>query len=308
MFGTPQPTNGILSIGSDLIARFNEPVKANGTLTRYEFKVQKNQLPVNHEVSLSFNGSSNVARLVSPFIKSGNFAIEFWLKNQSQGAATLLDQEGGLGVSLSGNRMTFRIGGEEVSGQVASDGTWNHYAMSYNNETGQMVLIENDNEIASRAVNTDLSFSNNNTIVLGGNNFRGNLHDLRFWTKFVARETAVAYQNELLNGNEANLVGYWPMNEGHGTIANDISRFKHLALENVDWEIFPNGNSYAFDGNHYLTLTETSGVIITKDMDATLSFWMKTAKQVERPCFQMVAVMPLIWLLITITATVGLLS
>ena len=278
VFGTPQPTNGILSIGSDLIARFNEPVKANGTLTRYEFKVQKNQLPVNHEVSLSFNGSSNVARLVSPFIKSGNFAIEFWLKTQSQGAATLLDQEGGLGVSLSGNRMTFRIGGEEVSGQVASDGTWNHYAMSYNNETGQMVLIENDNEIASRAVNTDLSFSNNNPIIIGGNNFRGNLHDLRFWTKFVARETAVAYQNELLNGNEANLVGYWPMNEGHGTIANDISRFKHLALENVDWEIFPNGNSYAFDGNHYLTLTETSGVIITKDMDATLSFWMKTSQ------------------------------
>ena len=41
LFGTPQPTNGILSIGSDLIARFNEPVKANGTLTRYEFKYRK---------------------------------------------------------------------------------------------------------------------------------------------------------------------------------------------------------------------------------------------------------------------------
>ncbi len=278
LFGTPQPTNGILSIGSDLIARFNEPVKANGTLTRYEFMVQKNQLPVNHEVSLSFNGSSNRATIESPFIKSGDFAIEFWLKNQTQGQATLLEQENGLGIEISSNQMTFRIGGETLQGQIASDGSWNHYAMSYNNQTGQLVLIENDNEIASRAVNTDLSFSNNNPIVLGGNNFRANLHDLRFWTKFVARETAVAYQNELLNGNEADLVGYWPMNEGHGNLANDISRFKHLILSNVDWEIFPNGNSYRFDGNHYLTLSEASGVIITKDMDATLSFWMKTSQ------------------------------
>ena len=277
LFGTPQPTNGILSIGSDLIVRFNEPVKSNGTLTRYEFNVQKNQLPVNHEVSLSFNGSSNTAELASPFIKSGNFAIEFWLKNQIQrGSSVLLNQEGGLRIAINTNVLEFTIGGETILSPIANDGSWNHYALSYNNETGQLIVVENDNESASRVVNTDLSFNNNNPIVIGGNSFVGNLHDLRLWSKFVSRETAVASQNSLLNGNEADLIGYWPMNEGHGELANDISRFKHITLNNVGWEIFPNGTSYEFTGSEYLRFTQASRVIITKDMDATISFWMKT--------------------------------
>ncbi|MDA8917844.1 LamG domain-containing protein [Flavobacteriaceae bacterium] len=278
VFGTPQPTNGILSIGSDLIVRFNEPVKANGTLTRYEFNVQKNQLPVNHEVSLSFAGSTNTGEIDSPFIKSGNFGIEFWLKNQVQGSSVLLAQEGGLRIEVNGSQMQFRIGGEIISGQIANDGTWNHYALSYNNETGQLILIENDNEVTARVVTTDLSFNNNNSITIGGNNFVGNVHDLRFWSKYISRETAVAAQNELLNGNEANLIGYWPMNEGHGTLANDISRYKHLQLSYVNWDIFPNGTSYQFDGNQYVGLSRASNVIVTRDMDMTLSFWMKTSQ------------------------------
>lgn len=32
----------------------------------------------------------------------------------------------------------------------------------------------------------------------------------------------------------------------------------------------------AFDGTNYLNLSEASKVIITKEMDAALSFWMKT--------------------------------
>ena len=277
VFGTPQPTNGILSIGSDLIVRFNEPVKANGTLTRYEFNVQKNQLPVNHEVSLSFSGNTNFGVIDSPFIKSGNFGIEFWLKNLAQSSSSvLLDQPDGLRIEVNGGRMQFRIGGETISGQIANDGTWNHYALSYNNETGQLILIENDNEVSSRVVTTDLSFNNNNSINIGGNSFVGNVHDLRFWSKYISRETAVAAQNELLNGNEANLIGYWPMNEGHGTLAHDISRYKHMELSETNWAIFPNGTSYEFDGNQYVGLTRASNVIVTKEMDMTLSFWMKT--------------------------------
>lgn len=279
VFGTPQPTNGILSIGSDLIVRFNEPVKANGTLTRYEFNVQKNQLPVNHEVSLSFDGSTNTGIIDSPFIKSGNFGIEFWMKNLVQSSSSvLLDQAGGLHIEVNGSQMVFEIGGETISGQISNNGTWNHYALSYNNETGQLVLIENDNEVTSRVVNTDLSFNNNNSILIGGNSFAGKLHDLRFWSKYISRETAVSSQNKLLNGNEPNLIGYWPMNEGHGSLANDISRFKHMQLSNVNWDIFPNGTSYQFNGNEYLGLTNTSNVIVTKDMDMTMSFWMKTSQ------------------------------
>ena len=52
VFGTPTPKNGILSLGDDITLRFNEPVKTNGTVTKFEFLVQKNQLQLLHSVSL----------------------------------------------------------------------------------------------------------------------------------------------------------------------------------------------------------------------------------------------------------------
>ena len=276
LFGTPQPTNGILTIGNDLIARFSEPIKENGSLTRYEFLVQKNQDPVNHEVSLAFNGSTNTAKIENPYIKSGNFAIEFWLKNQTKSNnGILLSQEKGLRINIGPSLMEFIIGEEKISTAISNDDSWHHYALSYNSE-GQLVIIEDDDELKTLAVTEGLNFDNNNPIIIGGNDFIGNLHDLRIWKKFISREDAVSSQNNLLNGKEMDLVGYWPMNEGHGKLANDLSRFKHMTLDNVGWDIFPKGTSYRFNGNEYLTFTEASKVIISKQMDATVSFWMKT--------------------------------
>ena len=72
-----------LNLGDDIKLRFNEPVKKNGTVTKFEFLVQKNQLPVKHEVSLAFNGTNNTATINKPAIVTGDFSIEFWLKNMS---------------------------------------------------------------------------------------------------------------------------------------------------------------------------------------------------------------------------------
>ena len=88
--------------------------------------------------SLAFNGSSNTARIDSPFIKSGNFSIEFWLNHNTQGNGTLLAQEEGLNVALSNGQLSFTIGGETITANIATDQTWNHYALSYNNASGQL--------------------------------------------------------------------------------------------------------------------------------------------------------------------------
>ena len=100
LFGTPSPSDGILSLGDDIMARFNEEIKANGTLTRYEFLVQKNQLPVQHEVSLAFSADNHQGEIERPFISSGDFGLEFWLKNEvTSGPAKLISQQEGVNVS-----------------------------------------------------------------------------------------------------------------------------------------------------------------------------------------------------------------
>jgi hypothetical protein len=277
LFGTPTPKNGILGLGDDITLQFNESVKTNGTVTKFEFLVQKNQSPVKHEVSLAFNGSSNTATINKPAITSGDFSIEFWLKNSSPtGTSTLLNQSNGIKIELIDSDLTYTIGGESISTTITKDNTFNHYALSYDVTANTLRIIENDLERKVQPLTTKLNFTNENPIILGGNTFKGNVHDLRFWKRSVSREAAVANMNSVLNGNETDLLGYWPINEGNGVIANDLARYKHLVITNTNWDIGPKGTAYNFDGTNYLTLADAANVVISKEMDATLSFWMKT--------------------------------
>jgi hypothetical protein len=279
VFGTPTPTNGILNLGDDITLRFNEPVKTNGTVTKFEFLVQKDQVPVNHEVSLAFNGSNNTATINKPAITSGDFSIEFWLKNSSlAGTSTLLSQSGGIKIELIDDVLKYTIGGQSISSSVTKDNTFNHYALSYDATANKLSIIENSTEKKSILLTTAINFTNENPMVVGGNTFKGNLHDLRFWKKYISRDMAVANAGSVLNGNEFGLMGYWPINEGNGIVANDLARFKDLVIANANWDIFPKGTAYTFDGTNYLALPEVSKVIISKEMDATLNFWMKTSQ------------------------------
>jgi hypothetical protein len=277
LFGTPSPTDGILSIGEDIKIKFSEPVKANGTMTRVDFLVQKNQLPVAHEVALSFTGTTSKANIVSPYLKSGDFSVEFWLKNGTSTVATMIAQENGFNVKVSNNTMTFTVGAESVTANIATDGAYHHYTLSYANLSGRFTIIEDDLIAKTEVKRASLFVDNNSEITLGGTGFTGKAHELRFWNTAVSRESSVANMNVNLNGNEDGLIGYWPMNEGHGNLAKDQSRYKHITLDNVNWDIFPNGQSYTFDGTNHLALTNASKSIFSSTMDGTISFWMKSS-------------------------------
>lgn len=284
VFGTPTPKNGILGLGDDIAIRFNEPVKLNGTVSQFLFQVQKNQPPVSHQVSLAFNGASNTATINKPYITTGNFSIEFWMKNTSpSGTATLLSQTGGLKVELIDNVLKYTLGGQSISATILKDGNFNHYTLSYNTTIPSLTIIENDRTLTSTTSPnpiTTLSFTNANPIVIGGNTFRGNIHDLRLWSTAVTRDQSVANMNIALNGNENGILGFWPINEGNGSIANDIARFKDLVILNANWDILPKGTAYDFDGTKLLATTSgtLSRVVISKEMNSTVTFWMKTAQ------------------------------
>jgi hypothetical protein len=284
VFGTPTPSNGILGIGDDITVRFNEPIKTNGTVTKFEFLVQQNQLPVSHQVSLAFNGASNTATINKPYITTGDLSIEFWMRNSSpSGTSTLLSQTSGLNVELIGNVLKYTLGGQSISATILKDGNYNHYTLSYDASIPKLSIIENDRELTSTTTPnpiTTLSFTNSNPIVIGGSTFKGNIHDLRLWSKPITRDQSVANMNVNLTGSESGILGLWPMNEGNGTIAKDLARFKSLDIANANWDIFPKGTAYDFTGNNILTTNSNhfSKVIISKEMDATVTFWMKTAQ------------------------------
>lgn len=278
LFGTPLPANGILGVGEDIKLRFNEPVFYNTALTTLQIQGQTNQLQIDHSVSLHFDGASNNATISKPNIKTGDLSLEFWMlwdASNSTSNATVVSQENGLRIQIENGSLKATLGGQTIERALLANNVFNHYVFSYNEEEKSLKLIENESE-TEILLSSTLSFDNSNDLIFGGEGFVGNLHDVRLWKKGLNKAEAYANMYATLQGNEPALIGLWPMNEGRGNLAKDKARFKHAVLT-ADWDIKPKGNSYVFDGSNYLTLDKVGKAQLTSEMDATVSFWMKTA-------------------------------
>ena len=284
-FGTPLPIDGILGIGEDLKVSFNEPVFFNSAISTIEIKGQTNQLPINHNVSLYFEGATNTAVINKPKITKGDFTLEFWMNNSTvAGTANIIKQDEGLDISLNNGEISFSLGGITAKGSIANDGLYHHYTFTHKNSTGEISIYQDDAEIGGNTGSPNVDFTNNNPLIIGGNSFVGNMHELRLWNKTISLENAYAKMYDKLIGNEAHLIGYWPMDEGRGEIAKDLARYKHAQV-NAAWDIKPKGTSYEFANNQYLALDNVGFVQLTNEMDATISFWMKTATAQEATLF-----------------------
>lgn len=274
-FGTPSPTDGILGAGEDLRLQFSEDILYSSALSKIEIKGETNQQDINHNVSLHFEGVDNTLVLEKPSLTDGDFSIEFWMLNQTSGIGTIMSQADGLSLIIGSGSLQWTFGGKVLTVDYATDDLFHHYTLTYNDAFDRMSIYFDDLELGSIENVTDLNIQNQNPIVIGGNTFVGNIHDLRFWSKWLSLAESNANKSKELLGSERDLVGYWPINEGVGTIANDLARFRN-GLVNADWDIKPKGSSYSFQGNAYLELDDVGFVQLTDEMDVTLSFWLKT--------------------------------
>ena len=280
LFATPTPTNYKLSVNDDIKIVFNEDVRSNGLETKFDLNIQQNLNSFDHQVSLSFNGSSNFGVISKPVISNGSLSIEFWLKYLSDGSSTIISQDEGIQVRYTGNKLQFEIGGQNFDADIDINTlrAFNHFTLSYDDSERIVRIIMNSQLLSqySTTNNLPLVFTNSNDLIIGGNTFIGNMHDLRLWKRAISLEDSISMMNELLNGKTNGQIGCWPMDEGSGSMAMDMSRNKHIKINNASWEINPKGTSYYFDGSNYLDFDQTGMAIITPEMDATLSFWIKT--------------------------------
>ncbi|MCG8475637.1 MAG: laminin G, partial [Cytophagales bacterium] len=287
-FGTPMPSDGILSAGEDIRVRFNEDVFYNSAISSIEIRGETNQQEINHSTSVYFEGAENNIVIPNAKILNGDFSLEFWLKNATPANAAstmfLQQQTNGMRVTVSNDQMRWLIGGQTVTTGIADDGLFHHYTLTYLEESNQLRIYQDDRELTRQAVQGTLNFAGVSDLIIGGNTFRGNLHDLRIWSKSLELADAYAKIYSKLLGTERNLVGYWLMHEGHGTIVRDKAHYRHGQM-NAAWDIKPKGTAYDFSNQHYLKLTNVGFVQMTDEMNATLEFWMKTSASQEAAIF-----------------------
>lgn len=286
-FGTPQPGDGILSPGEDIMVTLDEEIEA-GILTQFNFSVKGvlNGQPIEHNSVLFFDGIDDNATVVEGVnLENKSFTIEFWTERLSDNVQGVIYAQGNIELGFdASNRFYATLGNSTYlsTDTYTSADNWMHWAVTYNYDDNEVAFYMND-VIALNKTVVSTNFSPKGRIyfgqaAVGGKNYHGYLHDMRVWEAERGQGAIVANMSTGQRGDEIGLSGLWPMDEADGLVALDRSRNYHAVLNGADWRVFPVGYARAFAGGGRVSLP--SGTIpVSNQMDMTIEFWMKAPPQ-----------------------------
>ena len=159
-------------------------------------------------------------------------------------------QDGGARATLNGNNLTFTLDGQSVNTTI-NGSQYNFYSLVYSDGSDgydpYLEILQNGHGIENETLSKALSFNTLNDMAIGGSGIKGNIHDIRLWTKVKTAASAAEEKDFTLSGKEFYLLGYWPLDEGHGLYAADKARNRNAQLT-ANWTIKPVNEAYAFNG------------------------------------------------------------
>lgn len=116
---------------------------------------------------------------------------------------------------------------EAFTSQIMNTNQWHHVAVVIDN--GTIRLYVDGQESANHSFTGNPSHSPDMPINIGGSpgfsgrHFKGVIDEVRIWDEARTQEELINFMTTNLSGTEANLVAYFPMNEGSGNVAGDLS-------------------------------------------------------------------------------------
>lgn len=285
LFGSPQPADGILGIGDEIRLNFNEPIDA-GRLTAADFQVTgiRNGSRGDHSVSVQLDGQNDF--LATEFDKNmggKNITAEMWILPDDLRDETVYSQGNineSMELSLTADGYLLAIVGKHAAKSDRpveyKNGQWAHVAISYNAVAGTVSAFYNFEEVISNVAvggyNGKGNFEFGRSISKQGNLFKGKIHEVRIWSKVLTGQELQINSMTRFSGSEEGLLGYYPLNEGKGTVALDKAGGAHAQIIG-NWST-PDGRSFQYDGNGYIRMN-TSFAPVTASMDYTIGLWFK---------------------------------
>ena len=172
-----------------------------------------------------------------------NLTLEFWAKRASTGTEQFIIGSGEFwyaGFDADDNFKVGFLGNNLEIEDACSDTDWHHWAITINiGLLSQQLEVYRDGAVVGSfsdfgiyAIGID-SFYIGNRDDGGANGYHGRFDELRIW---LVMRTALQIRENMhltLDGTENGLIGYWPFNEGSGTIAHDIVRGNNGTLQNM---------------------------------------------------------------------------
>jgi len=176
-------------------------------------------------------------------VSSLSFTIEAWVKpttfiGENQVASQYDGSAGRMIVALRSTKASFFIGGTWLDGNATLTlNAWTHVAVTRTGSTANIYV----NGALDKTLTTFPSNALPSVgIMIGGissfnNGFRGQLAEIRAWNVVRTQTQIQGSMSNRLAGSEANLAGYWRLDEGMGTFALDHAANANGTITGATW-------------------------------------------------------------------------
>jgi len=306
LFGTPEPKDGILGAGDNIIFNFSEDIEYNylQPTTNFEVVGETNETAVVEAPSLQFTGDGYARSQARRNFADKNVTVEVMVKPESTGQEMPIFSHGSEGKSLQlwltkeHHLMAIVENGDQPhiveSAKPIGDTGFQRVAMVLDNDSQQLRLY-NDVLMASM---DSVTYSGFGPLTFGYAEtinssepfyYTGRMLQGRLWDRKLDLATLNRYGGQLLTGYELGLVDYYPMNDGTGDEAKDYAQGGHLILKGASWaqpegmalKITPDKTEASSNSNVKLQGLKLNSDLFERDdeQDYTLMFWFKTAEQ-----------------------------
>jgi len=158
-------------------------------------------------------------------LANSSFTVEFWAKRNALGAWNVVVGQGqtvanqGLHIGFQpDNKFTFAFYGNDLDTSTPiTDFQWHHWVCSYNATTKERIIYLDGNVTIKNTASANYQGTGN--LFIGGfiagdlRSFSGQLAEVRIWKKVLTSEEIKATMHQRLTGQEAGLLGYWPLSQ-----------------------------------------------------------------------------------------------
>lgn len=271
VLGMPSHDGGTLTFAdrNQMHVRFNEVLNENALSQSDNFRIDGylNNASVKSayaDVALQLNGDE-LRTEASYNLTNSDFAFGMWLYRQTDGNIISLgstDDKMSL-FTHDGGKIAARVGDDNDvydAGATLPADIWTYIGITYkrknandpqnrismfyvNAETGTTPVYVGDNIPAG-------DLKGHGKLTIGGDGLKGMMRELTLWN--VEKTTTELYEtrDQIKAAYTPGLVGYWRMDEGHGTTIYDKSRSRHMLMPTESWYINNRNLAAHIDGEN----------------------------------------------------------
>ena len=299
ILGMVSPENGQLTYvnRNNMHLRFNEELNGNALSKSDNFRIEGGMNNVVSggaypDVAAQLNGNAIETDALYNLTNS-DYAFDMWFYRQGDGTIVSLGTEDNL-LSLSTHddgKLRARVGGEndvfETSTQLPKN-QWIYMALDYKCKTAD----DPENRITMLYVTADdktpnyigqsmpaKSLNGHGKLGIGGDGMQGMVSNLTIWNSDITATELYQTRNNVRASYTPGLVGYWQMNEGHGTVLVDRARSRHMYMDSESWYINNENRAANLDGTKPLRV-DISTFNPAKTDNYAIEFWFRG----DKPC------------------------